>query len=55
VFNVLGQKVDNLVNIKKPAGEYTVRWNATGFPSGVYYYKLATNNFIDVKKMLLVR
>jgi hypothetical protein len=53
--NVLGQKVITLVNEFQQSGKYQVQWNASGFPSGVYYYQLETGNYRDVKKMFLLR
>ncbi|MBI4548700.1 MAG: T9SS type A sorting domain-containing protein, partial [Ignavibacteriae bacterium] len=55
VFNVLGQEVATLVNEKKAPGEYTVTWDANNKPSGVYFYRLQTEKFIAVKKMLLIQ
>ena len=40
IFNLLGQKVTTLVNKKQQAGSYQVEWDASGFTSGVYLYKL---------------
>jgi hypothetical protein len=55
VYNALGKQVAALVNNNLTAGSYTVKWNAEGFSSGVYYYKLVTNSFTETKKMLLVK
>ena len=56
VYDVLGNKVATLVNEYKPAGTYEVEWNATGLPSGVYFYILdVQDKFFDVKKMLLIK
>jgi len=60
IYNILGQLVTTLVNEEKQPGEYTVFWNGKNMkgyemPSGVYFYRLRTGNFIDVKKMLLIR
>jgi len=56
IFDVLGKEVVNLVNENKPAGKYSVNWNASGFPSGVYFYRLTVNeNLADTKKMLLLK
>lgn len=54
IYNILGKEVTTLVNEKLNAGSYKVQWNATRHPSGVYFYKLMTNDYVDVKKMLLV-
>jgi hypothetical protein len=60
VFNVLGEKVAVLVNEDQNPGTYEVEWPApsgdvSNYPSGVYYYKLAAGDFIDTKKMVLVK
>ena len=55
IFNILGQKVITLVNENLNAGSYTVDWNAAGFATGVYLYKLETESFIQVRKMMLIK
>ncbi len=55
VYDVLGNEVATLVNEEKPAGTYLVSFNAAQLTSGVYIYKLETNDFIDVKKMLMIK
>jgi PKD repeat protein len=56
IYNTLGQKVATLVNNKQPAGNYSVQWDATGFSSGVYFYKLETSTgFLQSKKLLLLK
>jgi hypothetical protein len=56
VYNLLGQKVATLVSRRQNAGQYQVDWNAAGFASGVYYYRLSTESgFIQTKKLVLVK
>ena len=56
IYNLLGQKVATLVSAKQPAGKYEVQWDATGFASGVYLYKLDTDNgFSQTRKLVLLR
>jgi hypothetical protein len=55
VFNLLGQKVADLVNENMEAGKYTVRFDASGLSSGVYIYKLRTDGTSLVKKMQLLK
>jgi phosphatidylserine/phosphatidylglycerophosphate/cardiolipin synthase-like enzyme len=55
VYNLLGQEVATLVNQEQNAGRYRVDFNAPQLASGVYFYRLATASFTDVKKMMLVR
>ena len=53
VYDVLGKEVASLVNEMKAPGNHHVQFSASNFASGVYFYKVSANNFIDVKKMIL--
>jgi len=55
VFDILGRKVTMLVNEKKSAGNYSVKWDAAGLPSGTYIYRITAGNFTAVKKMILMK
>jgi hypothetical protein len=55
VFDLLGREVATLVNEKKSAGSYEAIWNASGLASGVYFYQLRAGNFIETRKMLLMK
>jgi len=55
IYDNLGRVISELVNKKLNAGRYEVEWNAPGNPSGIYFYKIETNDFIDVKKMVLTK
>jgi photosystem II stability/assembly factor-like uncharacterized protein len=55
IFNSVGEKISELVNEVKPSGNYTVEFNAANLPSGVYFYQLRAGDFIQTKKMLLVK
>jgi predicted GH43/DUF377 family glycosyl hydrolase len=56
IYNILGQKVETLVNRKQPAGEYSLQWDANSFASGVYYYKIEVGDgFVQAKKLLLIK
>ena len=56
VFNVLGQKVESLVTGNFSAGSHSVRWNAAGQPSGVYFYRLNVDgNHVATKRMVLLK
>ncbi len=55
VFNLLGQHVATLLNAKKMAGYHSVSFNATRLSSGLYFYTITTNQFHEVKKMLLIK
>lgn len=53
VYNILGNKVASPVNEFKPAGNYSVDFNASKLSSGVYFYKIVANGFVQTKKMIL--
>lgn len=55
IFNILGQEVKTLVNMEQPAGNYSVNFNATSLPSGVYLYQISVNNYQQTKKMILMK
>ena len=55
VFDMLGRETAILVNEKLNAGTYTVDWNASDMPSGVYFYKIQAGSFTEIKKMVLVK
>jgi len=55
VFDVAGREVATLVNETKNPGEYTVRWDGSGYASGIYFYTLRAGSFFETKKMLLVK
>jgi len=55
LFDILGKEVATLVNEVRPAGVYTIRWDAPGFPSGVYFYRLQTEYRTETKKLVLIK
>ncbi len=55
VYNLMGQKVVELVNETKSAGSYNVTWNASGVASGMYYYRLEANGQTLTRKMTLIK
>lgn len=55
IYNSLGKEVQVLVNGKQNAGSYTVDWNASNYPSGVYFYSIKSGNYTDTKKMILMK
>jgi hypothetical protein len=55
IFNALGQKVTTIVDERREAGSYRVTWDGTGFPSGIYFYRLETEGFLKTRKMLLMK
>jgi len=55
IYDVLGNEVATLVDEYKPAGKYEVEWDASNYPSGVYFYQLKIENYIETKKMILLK
>jgi photosystem II stability/assembly factor-like uncharacterized protein len=55
VYDVLGNEVDLLVNEEKPIGNYEVEFDATRLPSGIYFYRLQAGDFVETKKMVLLK
>jgi hypothetical protein len=55
VYDDLGREVATIVDEEKPAGSYEVEFNASTLASGVYYYKIVSGNFIETKKMILMK
>jgi hypothetical protein len=55
LLNLLGEEIAILVNEEQDKGYHKVELNAQNLPSGVYFYQLKAGNFIDTKKMILLR
>jgi hypothetical protein len=55
VYDLLGREVATLVNEFKQAGAYPATWNAVGFGSGVYFFKMQSGSFTATKKMILMK
>jgi hypothetical protein len=55
IYDALGREVATLVSQPMKAGTYTVRWDATSHPSGVYFYRLSAGEFIETKKLVLMK
>ncbi len=55
IYNASGQHVRNLVSGEQAAGSYQIEFDGSGLPSGIYVYQLAGKNFVEKKKMLLMK
>jgi hypothetical protein len=65
VYDLLGREVATLIDEEKPAGEYEVEFSAKGgsasggnaynLPSGIYFYQLRAGDFVEAKKMILLK
>jgi len=55
VYDVIGKEIIALVNEDLNPGIYEVSWNASNYPSGIYFYKVITQDFSESKKMILIK
>jgi len=55
VYNILGEEVTTLVDEEKSPGEYTVTFDGSRLPSGVYFYRLHAGRFNETREMVLVK
>ncbi|MCW8850721.1 MAG: polysaccharide deacetylase family protein [Melioribacteraceae bacterium] len=54
IYNLLGEEVEILVDDYKNKGQHTISWDGSRFSSGVYFYKMNSGDFVDIKKMILL-
>ncbi|MDX1701425.1 MAG: T9SS type A sorting domain-containing protein, partial [Melioribacteraceae bacterium] len=55
VYDVLGTEVSTLVNKEQPQGNYEVEFDGSEFTSGIYFYRLNAGEFVETKKMILIK
>ncbi len=55
IYDVLGREVATLVNEHLKPGTYQVDWDATNYPSGIYFYRIVSGEFSDTRRMVLVK
>ena len=55
VYNAIGQQIAVLTNKEQETGTYRINFDASGLPSGIYFYRLNADNFVTTKKMILLR
>ncbi|RPI15331.1 MAG: T9SS C-terminal target domain-containing protein [Ignavibacteriae bacterium] len=55
VYDMLGREVDELLNEERKPGSYEVRWDGSRYSSGVYFYKIISDEFVETKKMILIK
>jgi len=55
VFDVTGKKMATILNSQKPAGSYSIEFDGSNLASGIYFYHLQAGQFVDVKKMILMK
>lgn len=55
VYDILGREITTLVNEPLKPGTYEVEWDGSNYPSGIYFYKLATEEYSETKRMILLK
>jgi agmatine deiminase len=55
IYDISGREVLTITSAQLNSGSYSYEWNASGFASGIYFYKLETKDFTNVKKMILIK
>lgn len=55
IFDVNGREVETLINEKQNVGYYRIEWDGRDYPSGVYFYRIQSDNFKEVKRMILIK
>ena len=55
VYDILGREVATLVNEEKPAGKYSLNFDASKLSSGIYFYRIKAGSFTQTRKMILLR
>lgn len=55
IYDLLGREVTTLVNEQLKPGTYEIEWDGTSYASGVYFYSLVTNEFVETKRMVLIK
>ncbi|MDI6840363.1 MAG: T9SS type A sorting domain-containing protein [bacterium] len=55
MYNAAGRLVETLVNGETEPGYYRVKWDAKGFPAGIYFAKFVSGNYTKIQKLILMR
>ena len=55
IYDLLAHEIETLVNQQLKPGTYEVEWDASNYPSGVYFYRLQANDFMKTMKMVLIK
>lgn len=55
IFDALGREVETLVNEIQKAGTYEATFDGSKYPSGVYFYRIITKDFVKTQKMVLIK
>jgi hypothetical protein len=55
VYDAIGKEIETLINRELPAGTHKITFDGTGLPSGTYFYHLEAGNYVETKKMVLLK
>jgi len=55
IFNIIGQRIETMINDRLEAGHHSCSWDASNYASGIYFTRLRAGKFIDTKKMILLK
>ncbi|MGB9665218.1 MAG: T9SS type A sorting domain-containing protein, partial [Ignavibacteria bacterium] len=55
IYNLMGQKIKDIINDFRKAGSYSIMLNALELPSGIYFYTMTANNFSQTRKLILLK
>ncbi|MCX6162210.1 MAG: YCF48-related protein [Ignavibacteriae bacterium] len=55
IYNMLGKEINEIVNEFNAAGNYSIKFDGSDLPSGLYFYKMSVNNFTETRKMILIK
>jgi hypothetical protein len=55
VYDVLGRKIETLVDAERLPGHYQVTFDASRLPSGIYFYRLTAGSFVQTKKLMVIK
>lgn len=55
IYDAIGRELETLVNQNLSLGVYLLIWDGMNYPAGLYFYKLISENYIDTKKMILIK
>jgi len=55
VYDLLGREVTTLVNENKPAGNYSIKFDGSKLVSGIYFYRMKAGDFVQTKKLILLK
>jgi len=55
IYNITGKEIETLTNKEYKPGEYSLKWDANNYSSGVYFYRIEAGDFTNVKKMILIK